>query len=129
MKKFIRSAEGLPAWSSPISHAVVVDRTCWLSGQLSLDADGRYLPDTAAGEARRAFAHLARALEGAGFTLADMVFVDVALVDLADVGEVNAVFAELFAQDARPARTVYQAAALPFGGKVKVMGIAVKEQA
>ena len=128
MKKFIRSADGLPAWSAPISHAVVVDRTCWLSGQLSLDAQGRYVPDTPAGEARRAFGHLARALEAAGFTLADMVFVDVALVDLGDVGEVNAVFAEMFAEDRRPARTVYQAAALPFGGKLKVMGVAVKER-
>ncbi|MBE0538932.1 MAG: RidA family protein, partial [Ignavibacterium sp.] len=34
---------------------------------------------------------------------------------------------ELFPENKRPARTVYQAEALPFGGKIKITGIAVKE--
>ena len=40
---------------------------------------------------------------------------------------VNQLFAELFPEGKRPARTVYQAAALPFGGRVKVTGVAVKQ--
>jgi len=55
MKKFVTSGAGLPQWPSPISHAVVVNGTCYLSGQLSLDADGRYVLGTPAEEARRAF--------------------------------------------------------------------------
>ena len=48
---------------------------------------------------------------------------------LADAPEVNALYVELFPEGRRPARTMYQAAALPFGGRVKVMGVAIKERA
>jgi 2-iminobutanoate/2-iminopropanoate deaminase len=53
--------------------------------------------------------------------------VDIAFADLADLAQVNDVFAELFPADRRPARTICQAAALPFGGRVKVMGVAVRD--
>jgi 2-iminobutanoate/2-iminopropanoate deaminase len=45
---------------------------------------------------------------------------------LADVPEVKLVCAKLFAEGRRPARTIYQAAQLPFGGKVKVQAIAAR---
>jgi enamine deaminase RidA (YjgF/YER057c/UK114 family) len=127
VRTYITSGPGLPQWSSPISHAVVVGDTCHLSGQLSLDAQGRLVPGTAAEEARRAFGHLFSALRAGGFEPSDLVFVDIAFIDLADVGQVNEVYAELFPPAQRPARTIYQAAALPFGGKVKVMGVAIRE--
>lgn len=127
MRRFITQAVGLPRWSSPISHAVVVDQTCYVSGQLSVDLAGQYVPGSAYEEAARAFAYFFTALEAAGFAKDEVVFVDIAFVDLADVGTVNGLFAELFAEDRRPARTIYQAAALPFGGKIKVMGVAVKD--
>ncbi|MBN3723230.1 RidA family protein [Burkholderia sp. Ac-20379] len=129
MRRFISTGDGLPQWPSPISHAVVVNDTCYLSGQLSLDATGAYRRGTPAQEARRAFAHLFRALEAAGFRRDELVFVDIAFVDLAALPEVNEVFAELFEAGRRPARTVYQVAALPFGGQVKVMGTAVRDTA
>lgn len=128
MRKYVTSGPGLPQWTSPISHAVVVDNLCHLSGQLSLDATGRYVPGTAREEARRAFANLFAALAAAGFSPEHLTFIDIAFADLKDLGEVNDVYAELFPAGRRPARTVYQAAGLPYGGKVKVMGIAVKEQ-
>ncbi len=34
---------------------------------------------------------------------------------------------ELFEEGKRPARTIYQAQALPFGAKVKITGTAVKD--
>jgi 2-iminobutanoate/2-iminopropanoate deaminase len=128
MRRFIDSGPGLPAWSSPISHAVVVDDHCYLSGQLSLAEDGSYVPGTAGDEARRAFANLFAAVRAAGFAVEDLVFVDIAFVDLADAPAVNALYAELFPAGRRPARTMYQAAALPFGGRVKVMGVAIRER-
>jgi 2-iminobutanoate/2-iminopropanoate deaminase len=127
MRTFITQGEGLPKWSSPISHAVVVNNTCYLSGQLSLDGSGRYVPGTARDEAARAFDNLFAAVRAAGFSIADIVFLDIAFVDLADVGEVNALYRELFPEPRCPARTIYQAAALPFGGRVKIMGVAIKD--
>ena len=126
-RRYIVEVEGVPPSPSPISNAVVVGTQCWISGQLSVGPDGAYLPGTAREEAERAFTHLFRIAEAAGFERSDIVYVDLAFIDLADVKEVNALFAELFPAGRRPARTVYQAAKLPFGGKVKVQAVAAKE--
>ena len=128
MKTYITTGEGLPAWSSPISHAVVVNDTCYLSGQLAVNEAGLLVPGTPAEEARRAFGNLFAALRAAGFERDDLVFIDIAFTDLAQLPEVNGVFAALFPVDRRPARTVYQAAALPFGGQVKVTGVAIRDR-
>lgn len=126
-RQFITQGEGLPQWSNPISHAVVVDNMCFVSGQLSVSADGAYVPGTAEEEARRAFGNFCAALTAAGFSAPEVVFIDIAFDDLADLPAVNAVFCEIFPNpEARPARTIYQAEKLPFGGKVKVTGTAVR---
>jgi enamine deaminase RidA (YjgF/YER057c/UK114 family) len=126
MKKFITKGDGLPEWSAPISHAVVAGNTCYLSGQLSIDENGSYVPGTGKEEAQRAFLNVENVLRASGFALRDMVFVDIAFLDLADLPDVNTVFAGLFAEGARPARTVYQAAALPYGARIKVAGVAIR---
>ena len=59
-----------------------------------------------------------------GFERSDIGYVDLAFSDLSELPEVNALYGELF--NPRPARTIYQAAALPFGAKVKVQAIAMK---
>lgn len=126
-KRYVVDVNGVPPSPSPISNAVVVGNHCWISGQLSVGSDGAYVPGTAREEAERAFAHVFRIAEAAGFTRADIVYVDVAFIDLADVPQVNALFAELFAAGQRPARTIYQAARLPFGGRIKVQAVAARE--
>lgn len=98
-----------------------------VSGQLSVDEEGRYREGTPAEEAERAFGNFFAALRAADFAPEEVVFVDIAFSDLADVGEVDTLFPDLFPEGRRPARTIYQAAALPFGGKVKVTGVAVKD--
>jgi 2-iminobutanoate/2-iminopropanoate deaminase len=125
-KRYIVEVEGVPASPSPISNAVVVGNQCWISGQLSVDATGNYAPGTARQEAARAFDLVFLIAEAAGFSRKDIVYVDLAFIDLADVPEVNALYAGLFAKGQRPARTIYQAAKLPFGGKVKVQAIAAR---
>ena len=129
MKQFITEAENLSAWSAPISHAVVVGDTCYLSGQLSIDRNGNYVPGTGHEEAQRAFRNVAQVLHASGFTLQDMVFVDIAFIDLADLPQVNALFAELFPAGRRPARTIYQAARLPYDARIKIAGTAVRAAA
>lgn len=128
MRRYITEGPGLPKWQSPISHAVVVDNICYLSGQLSISPEGAYVPGTARDEAARAFANLFCAVRAAGFRAEDLAFVDIALVELSDIAEVNALFAEIFPENRRPARTVYQAAALPYGGRVKVTGVAISSR-
>jgi 2-iminobutanoate/2-iminopropanoate deaminase len=125
--RFIRSGPSLPAAPSPISQAVVAGGHCYISGQLAVDEEGVFRQGTAREEAARAFRNVFAAAEAAGFAREEVVYVDIAFTDLADVAEVNALFAEIFPEDRRPARTIYQAAALPYGGRVKVQAVAVRE--
>lgn len=126
-KQYITKGEGLPNWSNPISHAVVSNNMCFVSGQLSVNIEGEYVPGTALEEGKRAFANFFSALEAAGFKQEDIVFINIAFDNLTDLPEINELYMELFPENRRPARTIYQAEALPFGGKVKITGTASKE--
>lgn len=126
-RKFIDSGEGLPKWSNPISHAVVVGKMCFVSGQLSVNEDGIYVEGTITEEATLAFNNVFAALTAAGFDKDDIAYIDIAFSDLSQLPEVNALYMTLFPEGRRPARTVYEAAKLPFNGKVKVVATAVKE--
>ena len=123
-RRFIVDVPGVPSPSSPISNAVVVGNTCHISGQLAVYEDG-YRPGSARQEAARAFELVFAVVREAGFHFNDIVYVDLAFADLDDLPEVNDLYGELF--ENRPARTVYQAARLPFGAKVKVQAIAMKD--
>lgn len=124
--RYIVSAPDLPAAPSPISQAVVAGNHCYVSGQLAVDRSGTFRRGSPREEAELAFRNVFAALDAAGFARADIVYVDIAFIDLADLPPVNALFGELFPEGQRPARTVYQAAALPYSGKVKVQAVAVR---
>ena len=125
-RKYVVSGEHLPKLASPISHAVAVGNICYISGQLSVDSGGAYVADSPREEAARAFRNLFSAANAAGFSKGDIVYIDIAFADLGDLSEVDTLYAELFKEGRRPARTIYQAALLPLGGKVKVMGVAIR---
>ena len=126
-KRFITTGEGLPQWSNPISHAVVVNNMCFVSGQLAVNENGDYVLGTIKEEGRLAFSNFFAVLKAAQFDKEDVVFIDIAFNNLDDLPEVNQLYTDLFPESKRPARTIYQAAALPFGGKIKITGTAVKD--
>jgi 2-iminobutanoate/2-iminopropanoate deaminase len=127
-RKFITDGEGLPQWENPISHAVVVNNMCFISGQLSVNVKGEYVPGTLEEEANRAFNNVFAATKAAGFDKNEIVYIDIAFSDLSQVQVVNEIYMRLFPVGKRPARTIYEASALPFGGKVKIVATAVKDQ-
>ena len=126
-KKYIVKGDGLPNWSNPISHGVVVNNMCFVSGQLSVNLEGQYVCGTALDEAKMAFKNFFAVLRNANFDSKDIVFIDIAFDDLENLPEINNLFCSLFPENKRPARTVYEVSKLPFGGKIKVTGTAVKE--
>ena len=128
-RKFITTGEELPKWSNPISHAVVANNMCFISGQLSVDGSGQYVPGNISEEATLAFKNVFAVAKAAGFSKEEIVFVDIAFTDLEELPQVNKLYIEIFPENKRPARTIYQAAALPFGGKVKITATAVKDNA
>ena len=122
-KRFIVDVPGVPKSPSPLSNAVVIGDTCHISGQLAVYEEG-YRAGTVREEAERAFELVFAITQEAGFDRSDIVYVDLAFADLDELPEVNALYGELF--DPRPARTIYQAAKLPFGAKVKIQAIAMR---
>ncbi len=126
-KRYITEGAGLPKWTNPISHAVVANNMCFVSGQLAVNEQGKYVSGTIEEETELAFANFFAALTNAGFVREEVTFIDIAFDDLEDLPTVNEIFIRLFPEGERPARTIYEAAALPFGGKVKVTGTAVRE--
>jgi 2-iminobutanoate/2-iminopropanoate deaminase len=128
-RKFITAGKGLPKWSNPISHAVVVNNMCFVSGQLSVDIDGLYVSGTIKEETVRAFNNVFAALNVAGFDKSEIVYIDIAFSDLSKANEVNLIYMHLFPEGRRPARTIYEAAKLPFAAKVKIVATAFKDVA
>ena len=126
MKRYIVSGPDLAAAPSPISQAVVAGNHLYISGQLAVDSHGTFRAGSAGAEAELAFRNLFAAVGAAGFKPDELVFVEIAFIDLGDLPAVNALFGKLFPEWMRPARTVCEVAALPYGAKVKVHGVAVR---
>ena len=102
------------------SQAVRVGDTVWLSGQIPLDPETMELVEgDIETQIRRVFDNLAAVAEAAGGSLADVVKLNVFLVDLAHFPIVNQVMADYF--DAPyPARAAIGVAALPKGAEVEM---------
>jgi 2-iminobutanoate/2-iminopropanoate deaminase len=128
-KHFVTIGDGVPKAVSPISQAVVVGDTCYVSGQLPVDPHGCFQNESVERQAALALKNLVCVIEAAGFLLQDIVYIDVALIDIGDMSAINNLFAETFAEGRWPARTVYQAAALPQGSRIKLQAIACRDGA
>jgi 2-iminobutanoate/2-iminopropanoate deaminase len=126
LKTYITTGENIPTPTAPISNAVVAGNYCHVSGQLAVDKNGVFVGGTTLEQAQLAFNNVFAILKEAGFAKEDIVFIDLAFIDLKDISVINQFYDSLFETGRKPARTVYQAAALPFDGRIKVMAIAIK---
>lgn len=116
-----------PAAVGPYSQAVEHAGWIFASGQIPLDpATGALVPGDVEAQTRRVLANLRAVLETAGATLDDVVRTTIFLTDLAHFARVNAVYAEHFTGEPRPARATVQVAALPLGAAVEIDAIAVR---
>ena len=125
-KTYITTVENIPTPTAPISNAVVARNYCHVSGQLAVDKNGVFVGGTTLEQAQLAFNNVFAILKEADFSKEDIVFIDLAFIDLKDISVINNLYDSLFETGRKPARTVYQAAALPFDGRIKVMAIAIK---
>jgi len=120
------STDRAPAAIASYSQAIQVGETLYLSGQVGLDpATGQLVAGGIKAEARRALDNCKAILEAAGFTLRDVVQVQVFLSDVGDYAAFNEVYAGYFPQPA-PARAAVAVAALPKGARVEVLMTAMR---
>jgi enamine deaminase RidA (YjgF/YER057c/UK114 family) len=95
------------------SRAVVVGDSCWVAGTTDAGPDGRSRhPGDAAAQARAVLEIIARALDEAGFSLADIVRTRMFVRDIAgSSAAISAVHGEVFGV-IRPAATMVEVSAL-----------------
>jgi len=115
-----------PAAIGPYSQAIQVGNTLYLSGQLGLDpATGKLVNGGVAAQATQALKNVQAICAAAGFTLADVVQVQVFMANIDDFGTVNGIYKEFF-KEPYPARAAFGVAALPAGGAVEILAVALK---
>ena len=116
--------DGAPGAIGPYSQAVRDGRMLFVSGQVALDpTTGELIAGDVAAQTERVMRSAGAVLAAAGADFRDVVRTTVYLVDLADFGAMNEVYARYFAAP-EPARSTVQVAGLPKGASVEIDMIA-----
>ena len=124
MSRKIISTTKAPAAIGTYSQAVQVGDTVYLSGQLGLDPTTMEMVEGIDAQIVRAFDNLKAVAEAAGGSLADVVKLNVYLVDLGNFAKVNAAMAT-YLSEPFPARAAIGVASVPRGGLVEMDGVLV----
>jgi 2-iminobutanoate/2-iminopropanoate deaminase len=110
--------------AGPFSPAVRDGDRVYTSGQIGQDpATGKVVEGGVAAQTEQIFHNLEVILEAADKSLADVVKVNVYLIDIERFTEMNEVYARHFVAP-YPARTTIGVAALPLGAEVEIEMIA-----
>ena len=123
-KKVVRS-EAAPAPVASYSQAVKAGKFLFCSGQIPLDPrTGSLVAGGIEEQTRQVLVNLGAVLEAAGAGFRDVLKCTVFLVDLQEFEAMNRVYSTYF-DDAPPARSTVQVAALPRGARVEIEAIAL----
>lgn len=114
--------EGLVRPKAPYSPVVRSGDHVYTAGQVAFDVDGKLVPGGIAEQTGQVLANLEACLGAAGCTFADVVKVNVYLLDLGDFETFNELYRSAF-DEPYPARTTVQAG-LPGGIRVEVEAVA-----
>ncbi len=127
-----RRALGSGRWDttfdSHFSDGFVAGKFIFVSGQLPVDASGALVGDgDIAQQARRVFQNIADVLAQAGSSLAEIVQLNLFLLDVTDISRIARVRRELFGEH-RPASTAVGVAALLLpGARLEVNAVALRD--
>jgi 2-iminobutanoate/2-iminopropanoate deaminase len=125
MKKVISTSKA-PAAIGPYSQAIQVGNLVFASGQIPIDpATGSFVEGGVKEQACQSLTNVKAILEEAGLTLDNVVKTTVFLADMNDFADVNAVYAEFFAEP-YPARSAVAVKTLPKGALLEIEVIAAQ---
>ncbi|QQR34770.1 RidA family protein [Devosia oryziradicis] len=117
---------GIAPSSAPISDAVRSGKHVWLVAIAEDPTTGEIVDGGIQAQARRCIQNLEIAVRAAGGTLANLVMVQIFLVDSADAAGMNAVYREFFTVQPYPVRaTVVVKELLAKGLLIEMTGTAV----
>ena len=125
--KHFPAGSNTPGGASPaFSSAVQTGNTLYVSGTTDgMDPDTGKPPADAAVAAKLVLNNIKKSLEAAGYTMDDLVWVQIFATDLKEYGDFNAVYRTYF-KGPLPARAFIGAGSLLGGAHFEVMGIAQK---
>ena len=122
--EFLNSGKVYPT-TLPLSEAVRVGNTLYLSGQIGIEPGTlKLVPGGMREESRQVMTNIKITLEAHGYTMRDVVKCTVMLADIAKWGEFNEVYKTFFSAPF-PARSALGANGLALGAQVEVECIAV----
>ena len=124
MSKQVIHTDKAPAAIGTYSQAIKVGDTVYLSGQIPLNPTTMELVDGFEAQVVQVFENLKSVAEAAGGSLADIVKLNIFLIDLAHFATVNEIMGRYF-QQPYPARAAIGVAALPKGSQVEMDGVLV----
>ena len=101
--KYIKG-NNIPSSSLPFSPAVEAGNFVFVSGQASVDEQGKIIQDTFENECRRSFENVAKILTAAGLGFKDVVQVRNYVARQEDLAAFNSLYKEYFSEP-YPART------------------------
>jgi 2-iminobutanoate/2-iminopropanoate deaminase len=123
--RLIIKTEQAPKAIGPYSAGVKTSSLIFTAGQLGLIPEtGNLIEGGIENETRQALTNIQHILEAAGSNLSLIVKTTVFMRDMAEFSQMNAIYAEFF-NNAPPARSTVQVAALPKGGAVEIEAIAL----
>ena len=125
MKQVI-STHQAPAAIGPYSQAIRVGNLVFTSGQIPINpATGSFVEGGIKEQTRQSLTNIKAILEEAGLTMAHVVKTTVFMADMNDFADMNAVYAEFFAEP-YPARSAVAVKTLPKGALVEIEVVAAE---
>ncbi len=118
-----------PPWPGavvPLSQSVMVGNMLYISGVPDIDPATSNPAATLEEGAKISLDGVKRAVEAAGLTMDDLVWVQIFCTDLSFYDAFNTIYRSYFHNDVLPARAFLGADRIPHNGRIEIMGIAVK---
>jgi 2-iminobutanoate/2-iminopropanoate deaminase len=120
MTKTIIFTDQAPAAIGPYSQAISTGNLLFISGQLPINpADGKMISGDIGAKTHQILSNAKEIAREAGAKLDNVVKTTIFLTDLTDFQAVNTAYGEHF-QEAPPARSTVQVAALPLGSDIEI---------
>lgn len=110
---------------APFSNAILVGDTLYLSGNIGLDPKTGKAPDKIEDEIKLLLDSYKTLLTQAGFTMDDLVYVQISCTDLAYYDKFNAIYKTYFTRDL-PTRQFIGVASILRGGHFEMQAIAAR---
>ncbi|MDR1975704.1 MAG: RidA family protein [Campylobacteraceae bacterium] len=119
----IVSTKKAPEAIGPYSQAIIANGFVFTSGQIALNAEGKFLDEDIKVQTEQVLQNLSEILKQSGSSLDKVVKTTIFLADIGDFAVVNEIYAKAFGQH-KPARSTVGVKSLPKSAKVEIEAVA-----